>query len=381
MRQSVPLKNKSNKAFMILSALGILFVVDAHTGAGVGFFTGVFPYDSFFMPMFMFISGYFWKEQTALTWKTAVGELIRKFRKLMIPYLLWAAFYGFLVMALNGCGMDWPKPELREFIYSLMTDGTTFSINGAAWFVPTLFVVTAAYTLLRRLLGQFWKDTAALIVLFGLGGVTVWLTMLPGGVYVKALHLYKLCFFIQFFHLGYCFHKRLEAWFDSVSTLKMCLCAAAVNLLLLAVYGDISFGTYASMSGFFANNPFLPLITSVTGICFWLKIAKLLEPVLGQNRLVNYISGSTFFIMMHHLLFVNVFSALLWAGKELGVPVLSGFDPAAFRADPWYLYTPNDWLKAAYFLFSVTAAVLSCKGFERIAARINALRKKAVPTK
>lgn len=50
--------HKSNKAFMLLSAFGIIFVLDSHCGAVLGF-ARLFPYDSFFMPMFVFISGYF----------------------------------------------------------------------------------------------------------------------------------------------------------------------------------------------------------------------------------------------------------------------------------------------------------------------------------
>lgn len=42
---------KENKAFMILSALGILFVVDVHLGSPLGVLTRIFPYDSFFMPL------------------------------------------------------------------------------------------------------------------------------------------------------------------------------------------------------------------------------------------------------------------------------------------------------------------------------------------
>lgn len=48
MAENILQKSKSNKPFMILSALGILFVVDCHSGNGIGFFTSVFPYDSFF---------------------------------------------------------------------------------------------------------------------------------------------------------------------------------------------------------------------------------------------------------------------------------------------------------------------------------------------
>ena len=46
------MKQKSNKTFMILSALGILFVVDAHAWSPLGLMTNFFPYNSFFMPIY-----------------------------------------------------------------------------------------------------------------------------------------------------------------------------------------------------------------------------------------------------------------------------------------------------------------------------------------
>ena len=48
---------------MLLSALGIFFVVDMHAGSPFGIFNSIFDYESFFMQMFVFISGYFFKEK------------------------------------------------------------------------------------------------------------------------------------------------------------------------------------------------------------------------------------------------------------------------------------------------------------------------------
>lgn len=285
----------------------------------------------------------------------------------MVPYLGWAVFYGVLVRILNGFGMHWPELNLRDFVYSAATDGTTFGINGAAWFVPALFAVTAVYTVLRKCLGRCWKDGVMLLLFMALGAATVAVT--GGGICHKALILYKIGFFLPFFQLGYFFGKRLERWFDSVNTLGMCIVLALINVLLLAGDMPIDMGRLAFLSDLSADHCLLPLITSVTGIFFWLKIAKFLVPVLGESKLVNYISSHTFFIMMHHLLFIQIFGALLYGGMALGIPSLAGFDPAAFRGDPWYLYLPGEWMKAAYFLFSITGTTLACKGFDWLKLR------------
>lgn len=322
-------KTKSNKAFMILSALGILFVVDRHSGDAIGLFVSIFPYGSFFMPMFMFISGYFWKEKHLESWRSVGTYLLGKFKKLMVPYLLWSVLYGFLTIALNRAGMNLAQPTVRNFVYSVFTDGTAFGLNGAAWFVPVLFAVTASYTVGRKLLGRLWNDSLALAAFIALGAAAVWLTK-SHGVYYKALLLYKSAFFIQFFQMGLYFNQYLEKWFDRINGLGLCLAMMAVNFLLLAKYGNLDLGVLSVMDGFYTGNCLVPLITSLTGILFWLKIAKFMEPVLGNNRLVNYISGHTFFIMMHHMLFLVAFSGVLYLGMNLGIPGLERFDAGLF---------------------------------------------------
>ena len=55
------MKEKSNKQFMILSAIGIIQVVICHLATDIKLTGYIFPYTSFFIPMFIFISGYFYK--------------------------------------------------------------------------------------------------------------------------------------------------------------------------------------------------------------------------------------------------------------------------------------------------------------------------------
>ena len=57
---AVNLKER-NQTFSYLYALAIIMVIDDHCGSRIGFFTSIFPYDSFFMPLFVFCSGYFYK--------------------------------------------------------------------------------------------------------------------------------------------------------------------------------------------------------------------------------------------------------------------------------------------------------------------------------
>lgn len=59
-----------NMQFCILSALGMFFVVDGHLNNSYLDIGGLVPYYSFHMPLFAFISGYFYKREASTGWES-----------------------------------------------------------------------------------------------------------------------------------------------------------------------------------------------------------------------------------------------------------------------------------------------------------------------
>ena len=57
---------KRDYTLSFLYFFGILMVIDCHTGFGLSFLSNLFPYDSFFMPLFFFCSGYFFTRKPPL---------------------------------------------------------------------------------------------------------------------------------------------------------------------------------------------------------------------------------------------------------------------------------------------------------------------------
>lgn len=350
---------------MLLSAFGILFVIDAHSWNGIGFFSSLFPYDSFFMPMFVFISGYFFKDRHISSFSTLLKYIKNKFFRLFFPFLLWVIFYGILVHAAKYFNIIlWeplPWSELPENIYKV---GTTFNVNGAAWFVPMLFSVVVIYALLRKCLHRIWNDIAAAILLIGIGTYCVYIA--THGFDKDYVLLLKIGFFMQFYQLGVVFAKYLEKGFDQLHILTVCLVCILINAVLIFIYKDITFKRCANMSGFHSDQLLIPLLTSVTGIAFWLKISKWLTPMMKDNRIIQYISDNTFFIMIHHLAVINVFHAILWYMKKWGVTALVDFNTFEFRSSPWYIYAASPGIKAICFVFTVVVTVGLCFLFEQL---------------
>ena len=55
------MKRETNIPFCLLSVLGIIFVVDGHLNHSFFDIGGLIPYYAFHMPLFVFISGYFFR--------------------------------------------------------------------------------------------------------------------------------------------------------------------------------------------------------------------------------------------------------------------------------------------------------------------------------
>ena len=86
----------------LLQFFGILFVVLGHTGNSISIFFDWFPYGSFHMALFIFISGYLYKEESEIQPFKFIGK---KFKSLVIPLYIWQFLYALLWMILTRCDM------------------------------------------------------------------------------------------------------------------------------------------------------------------------------------------------------------------------------------------------------------------------------------
>ena len=122
---------------------------------------------------------------------------------------------------------------------------------------------------------------------------------------------------------------------------------------------QIHFNDITTMSGFLTDNYWLPLVTSLTGICFWLSISDIMIPILENNPIINYISSNTFTIMMHHILFFNIYNLILAVLTQFLI-IYIPFDIMAFQSTAWYRFEPVSACRFIYLIFGVGGPLI-CK--------------------
>ena len=360
-------RKKTNSQFMILSAIGILFVVDAHAWSPLGIMAGVMPYNSFFMPMFIFISGYFFREKKL----DNTGQyILKKAKTLLIPYFVWTLFYGILVNVLKSMGIIYygEKLSLKTLFVEPWQNGKMFQINEPSWFVPVLFMVTAAYIILRKIIRPLWNDVVMMLIFFITGTLSVYLARHGYNTPVNLPWL-KTLFFLQFYQLGVCYGRYVEKYYKKCPKFIIMLAAVLVNIILVRKYGDLSFIGLTEMSGFNIDNIFLPFITSVTGISFWLCAADILTPSLENNGIVRFISDNTFGLMMHHLFLFNVLNAIFYMYTKY-ISKNGMFDIGAFRSTAWYRYEYSYVYRWFYLIFAVLAYIFIKKLYDNVSKKV-----------
>lgn len=337
---------KSNKTFMILSAIGIVFVVDAHAWTSLDLMTTFFKYNSFFMPMFIFISGYFNKER----YIDNLGATVKKkVVKLLLPYFFWIYFYILMEYILSRTGIiNYGRPvTLYRLFVQPWTNGELSELMAPLWFVPALFMTEMSYIILRKIFRKYWNEIVWFVIFILIGAGCVYLSR-AGYNTESRLLLLKTGFFLQFYELGIVYKKYVQKYFVRCPKLIIMVLAIVINTFLIVRYNDeLQFDSLYMMGGFMTNNCFLPLITSITGISFWLSVSMILSPVLGNSKVVQFVSNHTFEIMTHHIFSFNVYNCVLYL---LCLVVEIPFDTVHFRTTAWYRMEEFPQLRIFYLL-------------------------------
>ena len=358
---------KNNKKFMLLSAIGIVMVVDAHSWGALDLFTSFIPYNSFFMPMFVFISGYFNKvDSDTSLWE--YGK--RKCKSLLLPYfcISYAAYFIDWILQFYKLGTA-PPLSLTSVLRSVLAAGASGEITEIAsplWFIPTLFAVQIVYACLKRVLYKRW-NSRILLIAFSLVNIMVVRYAQVMGTTPYTLLVLKVLFFLPFMELGAYYRDVWEKKLANANPLALLLLLLMINMARIMVLpnpSDIAFNNLSRLAGFTSPYPTTPLISYLVGILFWLEVVELVGPSLYENRIVNYISENTLFIMGFHILFFNLLNCVLLAIHRCHP--LPEFSVSAFQETAWYRWEHFRQFRLAYFSVGLLGSLALKQAYDRI---------------
>ena len=354
--------NKSNKTFMILSAIGIIMLLDAHTWTTVNIFANIIEYNSFFMPLFIFISGYFFSEKSLTNMQRFITKKIKKF---LIPFLFWGFLYLLLERIFGKIGIIQYEQEVGivEGLHRAFTTGQICSLAGPLWFLPASFFTQVIYALLRKVMTKIkiWNEWIALVIFILLGCVSVQLSKCNWNTWKEGVLLIplKVAFFLVFYQLGVVYKKYLESIHRKVNSCVVIVTSIVISILLLVINGgNDSFIDMFAMTGFWnIKYPIFPFLTSVVGIVFWLTISRILEPALGESKVINKISDNTLGILEHHLFCYNILNMFFYGISLLDRNGAIEFDLQAFQSSAVYRYEPYKQFGVFYIIVGIVGSL------------------------
>lgn len=358
-----------NAAFGILSALAIIMVVAGHLGYGILSVGELFPYYSFHVPLFMFISGYFYREEEQ---ERPFHYIKKKACRLLVPYFIWNLIYGLIAWGLRACaGFVFGEPiSVKSLFLDPFLHGYQYIYNFAAWFVPVLFIIEMMNLVMRIVLKRIRLNKEWLILAgtLAVGMAVVWLAI-SGHVWGWYKMPGRILFLYPCFQMGQFYRRKLEPY-DKLGNLPYFAIVIGIQVLLNLCCNGLAYSSVWCTA--FANGPVIPYVTVVSGIAFWLRVSKVLAPVCGQNSSAAYLGRNTYPVMMHHIMVFMLIKMAL-AGIAAGTGYLADFDFERFYTDIDYCYLVKgaETFKMVYLAAGIVLPLLLQRG---IAGLLSAAR-------
>ncbi|MCR5653850.1 MAG: acyltransferase [Ruminococcus sp.] len=329
--------NGINLQFKLLSAIGIIIIVAGHCyHGGVNLLYDWFPTYSFNIALLVFISGYFYKD----SYEDGVLKYIwKRVKRLLIPAYLWNLVYGLFILFMSNFGYT-IGAEVNPYNLFIMpfVDGEAFKYNLGSWFVYPLFFVCVFNVLFRKLLGLMKLKNeylfTVLYLIIGIIGINLAMSGHNNGIMRLVV---RTMFFLPCYQFGKLYKMKLEAK-DNLNSVAYFAILFGVQLILLTFFKDLEY-TPSSMTKFL-HGAFVPYATAITGIAFWLRVSKLLTPVVKSWKFVRLISDNTYSIMIHQMI---GYMSIKWLFLLISMitPLFSDFNIELLKSNIWYYYLPN----------------------------------------
>lgn len=347
------MNKKTNKKFMLLSMFGIIFVVMGHCYGFNAFFNNVFPFNSFHMALFAFVSGYFFKD------KNIIDFFKNKTKKLILTYIIWNFIYGVIVFILKKVGLINFGGDLtlyNIFIAPFWGYSNQFSFNASAWFLITIYFVQVIYFLFNKVIFKlFHLRTEIIMTILSIVLAILTLEVLLDKQYI-AYSLFlptRIAFLMPFYSIGQ-IYKKIEKY-DKLNNIAYFLILLVIQVIMIQKFGNVGYNLNLLT---FRHSYIVYLICSMTGILFWLRISDIFKDFIADNKIISYIGNNTFTIMMHHMFIIFTVNTIIYTLNNF-IGRFGKFNISNYKNKLFYFYnTSNAPLMLIYVILGISVPIL-----------------------
>ena len=122
---------------------------------------------------------------------------------------------------------------------------------------------------------------------------------------------------------------------------------------LYNLYFDSSWMTFSNY------HIYVPFITSICGIYFWLQVSRIVATVINEKDIIYKIGNNTFNIMTHHIFCFFVFNSIIFYLSKIFMIDYLNFNYEFYYTNVWYKVT-NFWpfIELIYVIIGVFGSIL-----------------------
>jgi len=353
---------KTRYDFKFLYAIGIIAVVAGHCeNGGISLGYEFFPPTAFHLPLFVFVSGYFFKADDT----DCMGKsILKKAKRLLLPMYLWNIVYGLFVLLLKSAGFTFGGDfNLYNLLFAPWVDGNQFGYNMGGWFLAPLFMIylfnLCVYRIGKKRINA-WLLTPIYIALGMLGIYMVWHGYNCG----IGLMMVRMAYFLPFYAFGILYREKIEGKLK-VNNFMYFGIILLIQLVLILMYREAKGYTYSWCNTF--DNLYMPYIIPLLGILFWLRIAKIVEPIIPKCKYLLTVADNTYAIMIHQFLGFMLVKLLFGIVHNItNGRIFMAFSWESFKSDIWYYYTPGS--LSQWLILYLAAGMIVPIGIQKISS-------------
>ena len=230
----------------------------------------------FLMPLFMFVSGAIYQKGiSAGKYKIPGKFIVKKAKRLLIPYLFWGIFWVMPVMLLIGLTEKSPIEYIIDGIL-LCRDSRHL------WFIWALLFVSVIIHFLHR----FVERRKGYALLFFMLFLTLWYFSWD---MITIFGVHSIMRYLLWYYMGYLFNKRID-WIEDILNRKNWIAVVAAGLSILVIIVYLCIG----------NNLWIGLIAAGAGIIMIYSLSWILGNFICDNRIYYLLKRNSFGIYLIH---------------------------------------------------------------------------------